>query len=40
MAYALTGLERIWMRAGGRLPFGINLMIVARKPATDVQVGT
>lgn len=40
MAYALTGLERIWMRAGGRLPFGINLMIVARKPAPDVQVGT
>jgi SAM-dependent methyltransferase len=31
LAYALTGLERAWLRLGGRLPFGINFLIVARR---------
>ncbi len=31
VAYALTGIERAWLRLGGRLPFGINVLIVARK---------
>jgi SAM-dependent methyltransferase len=30
-AYAVTGIERAWLRLGGRLPFGINFLIVARK---------
>ena len=35
LAYAVNGLERGWMRLGGRLPFGINILIVARKNGAD-----
>jgi len=31
LAYAVTAIERAWLRLGGRLPFGINVLIVARK---------
>lgn len=33
LVYAITGIERAWLRLGGRLPFGINVLIVARKRA-------
>jgi len=35
VAHAVCGIERAWLRLGGRLPFGINILIVARKPAGD-----
>jgi SAM-dependent methyltransferase len=35
LAFAVSGLERVWMRLGGRVPFGINILIVARKNGSD-----
>jgi len=31
LGYAVTAIERFWLRLGGRLPFGVNVLIVARK---------